>query len=98
MFHILLSIAEGYYTGCCCCKRMSCGEQSCPTLCMCIEGCCCNFAAVSASRNLVMERYNLSSDPCDYALIKCSNFIMCLSCLVSILTVTGLPFISEAAW
>ena len=89
---------EGYYTGCCCCKKMDCGEQNCPSLCMCLEGCCCNWAAVSASRLHVMEKYNLSSDPCDYTLIHCSNMLQCLACLVSVLTVTGIPFINEAAW
>jgi hypothetical protein len=47
---------------------------------------------------LVMEKYNLSSDPCDFALIHCSNALMCLSCLCSLLTVTGLPYVSEASW
>ena len=70
----------------------------CPSLCLCVEGCCCNFAAVSASRNLIMEKYQLSSDPCDFALIRCTNMLLCLSCMCSVLTVTGLPFISEATW
>ncbi len=67
--------------GCCCCKKMSCGEQACPTLCLCVEAHCCNFAAVSASRLFVMEKYNLSSDPCDYMLIQLNNILQCLACL-----------------
>lgn len=65
---------------------------------MCVEGCCCNCMAVSASRLVVMEKYQLSSDPCDYMLIRFSNLLMCLSCLCSVLSMSGLPFISEASW
>jgi len=41
--------------------------------------------AVSASRNYVMERYDLTSDPCDYRLIRINNCLQALACLCSIL-------------
>lgn len=72
-------------------------ESTCPSLCLCLEAHCCNFAAVSASRMLVMERYNLSSDPCDHVLIQVSNCLQCLACICNILAVIGIPFAKESA-
>lgn len=46
---------------------------------------------------LVMERYNLSSDPCDYMLIQISNCLQCLACICNILAVVGIPFAKESA-
>eukprot|EP01032_Pedospumella_encystans_P014531 gene14531-16680_t len=50
----------------CCIKAGAFGEESCPDFCAFVEGCVCNFAAVSASRMYVMEKYDLASEPCDY--------------------------------
>lgn len=69
---------------CCCIKAGSCGEQNCPDFCAFLEGCFCNFAAVSASRNYTMEKYDLTSDPCDYRLIRINNCLQLLACLCSI--------------
>lgn len=88
---------EGYFIGCCCCKKASCCEKTCPSLCLCFEAHCCNFAAVSASRMFVMEKYNLSSDPCDYMLIQLSNCLQCLACVCTILAIV-VPHAKEAAW
>lgn len=88
---------EGYYMGCCK-NRSCCGVSQCPSLCLCLEAHCCNFAAVSASRMLVMERYNLSSDPCDYTLIQINNCLQCLACVCSVLAVIGIPYAREFAW
>lgn len=70
---------------CCGCKAGSCCETHCPTLCLCFEAHCCNFMAVSSSRMYVMEKYDLSSDPCDYRLIRINNCLQCLACICSIL-------------
>ena len=43
------------------------------------------MVAVSASRQYVMEEYNLESDPCDYRLIRINNCIQFLACFCSIL-------------
>jgi len=75
------------YNDCCCIKAGSCCESTCPDLCMCIEGCCCNSCAVSASRIYVMERYDLSSDPCDYRLIRINNCLQYISCICNILAI-----------
>ena len=83
-------MTEGYFD-CCCLKSGSLGEQTCPQLCLFIEGCCCNCIAVSASRNYVMEKYDLSSDPCDYRLIRINNCLQMLACVCNILAI----FIAE---
>ena len=84
-------LSEGYFNVCCCVKAGSCGEQSCPDLCLFCEACVCNFAAVSASRMYVMEKYDLTSDPCDYRLIRINNCLQMLACVCSVLAI----FIAE---
>ncbi|KAJ1424822.1 hypothetical protein B484DRAFT_96148 [Ochromonadaceae sp. CCMP2298] len=85
------SCFQGYFDCCGFFKAGSCGEQSCPDLCLFLEGCVCNCMAISASRAYVMEKYDLSSDPCDYRLIRINNCLQALACLCSILAI----FISE---
>jgi hypothetical protein len=80
------SCCQGYFN-CCCFKSGSMGEESCPDLCLAIEACCCNNLAVSASRMYVMQKYDLSSDPCDYRLIRINNCLQALSCICDILAV-----------
>eukprot|EP01035_Chromulina_nebulosa_P017858 gene17858-23471_t len=75
------SCFQGYFNICCCFKAGQCCESECPHLCLFLEACICNFAAVSASRIYVMEKYDLSSDPCDYRLIRCNNCLQMLSCI-----------------
>ena len=73
------------YINCCCFKAGACGEESCPDLCLCIESCLCNGFAVSASRMYVMDKYQLSSDPCDYRLIRINNCLQLIACVCNIL-------------
>jgi hypothetical protein len=73
------------YVNICGFKAGMCGEESCPDLCLCVESCLCNGCAVSASRMYVMDRYQLSSDPCDYRLIRINNCLQCLSCICDVL-------------
>lgn len=60
------------------------GEERCPSFCLCVEACCCNGCAVSASRIYVMDKYQLSSDPCDYRLIRINNCIQAVACICDI--------------
>jgi len=69
------SCFQGYFDCCCCIRAGSMGESSCPELCLCLEACCCNSLAVSASRALVMDQYDIMSDPCDNRLINFNNCI-----------------------
>lgn len=85
MLIIIARIEEGYYN--CCDSACSCGEQNCPSLCLCIESFLCNSCAVSASRMYVMERYELQSDPCDYRLIRINNCIQILACVCNVLAI-----------
>eukprot|EP00286_Rhodomonas_abbreviata_P024298 CAMPEP_0181311936 /NCGR_PEP_ID=MMETSP1101-20121128/13420_1 /TAXON_ID=46948 /ORGANISM="Rhodomonas abbreviata, Strain Caron Lab Isolate" /LENGTH=219 /DNA_ID=CAMNT_0023418735 /DNA_START=77 /DNA_END=736 /DNA_ORIENTATION=- len=85
------SCFQGQFTVCCCLKAGSCGEENCPQCCAFLEGCVCNFAAVSASRQYVMEKYDLTSDPCDYRLIRINNCLQAIACLCNILAI----FIAE---
>lgn len=86
---------QGYYD-CCCFKSGQCCEETCPDLCMCIEGCCCNSCAISASRIYVMEKYDLQSDECDYRLIRINNCLQLLACFCHILAIIDETF-REAA-
>mmetsp|Transcript_17370 Transcript_17370/g.29137 ORF Transcript_17370/g.29137 Transcript_17370/m.29137 type:complete len:231 (+) Transcript_17370:34-726(+) len=87
------SCCQGYFN-CCGCKA-SCGESNCPTCCLCLEAHICNFAAVSASRNYVMEVYDLSSDPCDYRLIQFNNCIQISACICTAMAYAGVPLAKE---
>eukprot|EP00600_Ochromonadales_sp_CCMP1393_P008868 CAMPEP_0174958086 /NCGR_PEP_ID=MMETSP0004_2-20121128/2432_1 /TAXON_ID=420556 /ORGANISM="Ochromonas sp., Strain CCMP1393" /LENGTH=169 /DNA_ID=CAMNT_0016206267 /DNA_START=205 /DNA_END=714 /DNA_ORIENTATION=+ len=78
------SCFQGYF-GCCCFKAGACGEENCPDLCAFLEGCFCNCFAVSANRIYVMERYDLTSDPCDYRLIRINNCLQAIACVCRIL-------------
>jgi len=73
------------YINCCCFKAGMCGEENCPDLCLCIESCLCNGFAVSASRMYIMDKYQLSSDPCDYRLIRINNCLQIIACICNIL-------------
>lgn len=79
------------YVNCCCFKAGTCGESNCPDLCLCLESFFCNGCAVSASRLYLMDKYQLSSDPCDYRIIRFNNCIQILACVCSILAI----FIAE---
>lgn len=81
------SCFQGQFNVCCCIKAGSCGEENCPDFCAFMEGCFCNFAAVSASRNYTMEKFDLTSDPCDYRLIRINNCLQILACICSILAI-----------
>mmetsp|Transcript_19102 Transcript_19102/g.27329 ORF Transcript_19102/g.27329 Transcript_19102/m.27329 type:complete len:214 (+) Transcript_19102:27-668(+) len=81
------SCFQGYFNICCCIKAGSCGESSCPDLCLFCESCVCNSIAISASRMYVMEKYDLQSDPCDYRLIRINNCLQMLSCVCDILAI-----------
>lgn len=84
------SCFQGYFD-CCCCQAGACGEAHCPDCCLCLEAHCCNFMAVSASRIYVMEKYDLTSDPCDYRLIRINNCLQCMACICNVLSM----FVSE---
>mgnify|MGYP003386238826 CR=1 FL=1 len=81
------SCFQGYYTICCCIKAGTCNEDSCPDFCAFMEGCFCNCVAISASRVYVMEKYNVSSDACDYRLIRINNCLQLISCFCDILAI-----------
>lgn len=38
-----------------------------------------------------MEKYGLSSDPCDYMLIQCTNLLSCLACACTVMAAIGVP-------
>ena len=89
---------QGYFN-CCCFKAGAVGEESCPDLCLCLEAFLCNNFAVSASRMYVMDKYALSSDPCDYRLIRLSNILQLLACICDLAAcLTKNDDIRQMAW
>jgi hypothetical protein len=75
------------YVNICCFKAGTMGEESCPDACLCLEACLCNGFAVSASRMYVMDKYELSSDPCDYRLIRVNNCIQVFACICNLVAI-----------
>eukprot|EP00636_Phaeomonas_parva_P012273 CAMPEP_0118854230 /NCGR_PEP_ID=MMETSP1163-20130328/2525_1 /TAXON_ID=124430 /ORGANISM="Phaeomonas parva, Strain CCMP2877" /LENGTH=183 /DNA_ID=CAMNT_0006786923 /DNA_START=92 /DNA_END=643 /DNA_ORIENTATION=- len=82
---------QGYIPGCCCCKPGKMGEKSCPTLCLCLEGCCCPATSLSVTRMYLQDLLDISSDPMDIRIIKFTNCMIYLSCICNILAI----FIAE---
>ncbi|EJK75337.1 hypothetical protein THAOC_02935 [Thalassiosira oceanica] len=78
---------QGLFGGCCCIQPGNLGEESCPQLCMCLEGCCCAGMAVSASQGVIMNQYNLGLDSDDVRLIRCNNCLQFLAIFASCLNI-----------
>ena len=74
---------QGMYGGCCCLQPGSMGESTCPLPCMCLEALCCLGPAVSATSNVVREKYQLGLDEDDVRLIRCSNCLFYFSFILS---------------
>jgi hypothetical protein len=51
---------------------------------MCLEAFCCPGLAVSASGNVIRQRYSLGLDEDDVRLIRCSNCMQICSCIFSL--------------
>jgi hypothetical protein len=56
-------------------------ERTNPEFALCCESMCCNGCAVSASRLLIMDRYNLRSGPQDNQCIRCTNLVNAVACI-----------------
>jgi len=78
---------QGYMPACCCFNPGSCCESDFPRTCMCCEIICCPGLAVSSTRFLMMDHYNLAADECDNRLIRFNNCIQILSCFCHILAI-----------
>ena len=76
---------QGYFGGCCCLQPGSVGDKTCPVPCMCLEAFLCPGLAVSASANVMRERYALGLDEDDVRLIRCSNCLQIFSCFCYII-------------
>lgn len=84
---------QGQFGGCCCIQPGNLGESTCPVPCMCLEAFCCTGPAVSATSNIIRERYSLGLDEDDIRLIRCNNclffFSTCLTCIARITDCEG---------
>jgi hypothetical protein len=78
---------QGYYNYLPCVKSGSCGESQYPEILLCFESMCCSSFAMSASRMYVMEMHDISSDPCDYRLIRLNNGLQMFSCFCDLLSI-----------
>ena len=75
---------QGYFPKCLCFYPGNCGEKQCPMTCMVCESILCPGFAISASRALIMDNYNIRPDPCDNRLIRLNNFIQLLNCICNL--------------
>ena len=84
----LYMCCQGYYDGLCCGhpKAGSYGDTGNPA-CMACEMICCPGWATSATRQYVMDQYDLASDPCDRQIIRFNNFMQLLSCICQVLAI-----------
>lgn len=78
---------QGYFDRVPCVKSGKCGERTCPHLCLCLESTCCLGPSLSASRLLVMDRFDIRPDPCDNQLIRLSNCVNALSCVCDVASI-----------
>ena len=62
-------------------------ERSNPLLSLWCEACCCNGCALSASRSVVMDSFDLRSSGTDFRLIRCSNCMQGLACICDCLAI-----------
>ena len=76
------SCGQGYFD-CLCFKAGNCCESSCPHVCAFLEGCFCNCIAVSASRMYIQDQFDLTSDKCDYRLIRIVSNILIIIILIN---------------
>ena len=83
---------QGYIPACCCFAPGSCCEKDLPRTCMCVEILCCPGLAVSSTRFVMMDQYELSPDECDNRLIRFNNCIQLLSCICNILAMFSRDF------
>ena len=74
---------QGYFGGICCFQPGQMCESTCPVPCMCLESCICPGPAVSATSNLIREKYRLGLDEDDVRLIRCSNCLFYFSFILS---------------
>ena len=87
------SCCQGYFGGCCCLEPGRMGESTCPVPCMCLEACLFPGPAVSATSNVIRERYSLGLDDDDVRLIRCSNclfyFLVCMTYISAVTNCEG---------
>jgi len=57
-------------------------ERTHPECFLCLEVAFCPSCAVSSTRMLVMDKYELHSDPCDRKLIRINNALQCWTMLI----------------
>ena len=75
---------QGYVPACLCFAPGHCGERELPRTCAFLETCCCPGLAVTSTRFLLFDHYDLAPDPCDNKLIRISNCVQLLACICDI--------------
>jgi len=76
---------QGYFGGCCCFQPGNMGESTCPVPCACLESWLCPGMGISATKLLIMDKYQLGMDEDDIRLIRCSNCLQCFACVFSLI-------------
>ena len=89
MFVFVNSCCQGYYPCTKCCDGI---DTEMPQCCLCLEAFLCCSCSISATRMMVMDKYELHSDPCDRKLIRINNMLQCLSCVCDILAMCDPEF------
>mmetsp|Transcript_12305 Transcript_12305/g.16607 ORF Transcript_12305/g.16607 Transcript_12305/m.16607 type:complete len:246 (-) Transcript_12305:331-1068(-) len=76
---------QGYIPQCCFFAPGQCCESELPRTCAFLEACLFPGLAISSTRFVIMDQYNLTADPCDNRMIRVNNFIQLLACICDIL-------------
>ena len=87
-----LTVGENYrccqdYFPCPCIWLFDPCVQKCPHTTLCCETWCCPGWSISASRFMIMDKYNLGMHPIDNQIIRCNNFIQLAACICDTLAI-----------
>ena len=61
-----------------------CGEQKCPSFCLCVESCCCFTTSMYATRLTIQHDHGIMNSKCDECIICTTGVCGWLSCLCTI--------------
>lgn len=75
------SIFQGYYPLCCCFDINHISYNNFPRTSLFLESLCCPSMAISSTRFLLMDKYDLTLDPCDNRIVRVNNFIQVADCI-----------------
>ena len=78
------------YSPCCNDTIRDCSKGN--VCCLCVESWCCSGFAMSATKFVMQDHYNITTDPCDVRLIRFNNCMQCLACVCEVMALINGSF------